>query len=95
MAGILRLAPKDLDAHVRKVADAAQARHGFSDHYSYVARVGRATLIEITFVTPAGWQIDGIGQLDSIRNEVGTAIGGKGPDRWLTIAFTEDPTWGF
>jgi predicted Co/Zn/Cd cation transporter (cation efflux family) len=95
MAGILRLAPKDLDAHVRKVADAAQARHGFSDHYSYVARVGRATLIEITFVTPAGWQIDGIGQLDRIRNEVGTAIGGKGPDRWLTIAFTEDPTWGF
>jgi predicted Co/Zn/Cd cation transporter (cation efflux family) len=95
MSGILRVAPEDLDAHVRSIAEAAKAKHGFTDHYTYVARVGRATLIEITFVTPPGWQVQGIGQLDRIRQEVGTALGGKGPDRWLTIAFTEDPTWGF
>jgi predicted Co/Zn/Cd cation transporter (cation efflux family) len=88
------VAPEDLDAHVRSIAEAAGRRHGFTDHYTYVARVGRATLIEITFVTPPGWQVEGIGQLDRIRQEVGEALGGKGPDRWLTIAFTEDPTWG-
>jgi predicted Co/Zn/Cd cation transporter (cation efflux family) len=95
MSGILRVAPEDLDTHVRGIAEAARIRHGFTDHYTYVARVGRATLIEITFVTPPGWEVQGIGQLDRIRQEVGEALGGKGPDRWLTIAFTEDPAWGF
>jgi predicted Co/Zn/Cd cation transporter (cation efflux family) len=95
MAGILRIAPEDLDRHVRSVAAKAKARHGFIDDYTYVARVGRATLIEITFVTPPGWEVQGIGQLDRIRQEVGEALGGKGPDRWLTIAFTEDPDWAF
>jgi predicted Co/Zn/Cd cation transporter (cation efflux family) len=95
MVGILRVAPEDLDTHVRKVASDATARHGFVDDYTYVARVGRATLIEITFVTPPGWPVQTIGQLDRIRQEVGAALGGKGPDRWLTIAFTEDPDWAF
>jgi predicted Co/Zn/Cd cation transporter (cation efflux family) len=95
MAGILRIAPEDLDAHVRSVAEAARSRHGFIDDYTYVARVGRATLIEITFVAPRGWAVSGLGQLDAIRQEVGEAVGGKGPDRWLTIAFTEDPDWAF
>jgi predicted Co/Zn/Cd cation transporter (cation efflux family) len=95
LAGILRVAPEDLDAHVRKVAAETRARHGFVDDYTYVARVGRATLIEITFVSAPGWTVTGISQLDRIRQEVGEALGGKGPDRWLTIAFTEDPDWGF
>jgi predicted Co/Zn/Cd cation transporter (cation efflux family) len=95
MAGILRIAPEDLDTHVRTVAKAARSRHGFIDDYTYVARVGRATLIEITFVAPPGWAVSGLGQLDKIRQEVGEAVGGKGPDRWLTIAFTEDTDWAF
>jgi predicted Co/Zn/Cd cation transporter (cation efflux family) len=95
MAGILRIAPEDLDVHVRDIARAARSRHGFIDDYTYVARVGRATLIEITFVAPRGWAVSGLGQLDAIRQEVGEAVGGKGPDRWLTIAFTEDPDWAF
>jgi predicted Co/Zn/Cd cation transporter (cation efflux family) len=95
LAGIMRIAPDDLDAHVRAVATAAKERHRLADDYTYVARVGRATLIEITFITPPGWPVRSIGQLDEIRQEVGEALGGKGPDRWLTIAFTEDPDWGF
>ncbi len=95
VAGILRIAPKDLDRHVSAVAEAARARHGLAKSYTYVARVGRATLIEITFLAGPGWEVSGIGQLDAIRHEVGEALGGKGPDRWLTIAFTEDPDWGF
>jgi predicted Co/Zn/Cd cation transporter (cation efflux family) len=95
LAGILRIAPEDLDAHVRSVAAQARVRHGLVDDYTYVARVGRATLIEITFLAPPGWPVRSIGQLDAIRQEVGQALGGKGPDRWLTIAFTEDPDWAF
>jgi predicted Co/Zn/Cd cation transporter (cation efflux family) len=95
LAGILRVAPEDLDHRVRSVSDAAMARHGFSDHFTYVAQVGRATLIEITFLAPVGWKVTSIGQLDTIRQEVGEALGGKGPDRWLTIAFTEHPDWAF
>ena len=30
---------------------------------------------------------------DAIRREIGQAIGGEGPQRWLTIDFTTDPSW--
>jgi predicted Co/Zn/Cd cation transporter (cation efflux family) len=91
--GILRTAPEDLDGHVIAVAAAAQARHGLSDAYTYVAQVGRATLIEINFITPAGWPVTTIAKLDAIRQEVGDALGNEGPDRWLTISFTEKANW--
>jgi predicted Co/Zn/Cd cation transporter (cation efflux family) len=95
LAGILRVAPEDLDQRVRSVSDAAMTRHGFTDHFTYVARVGRATLIEITFIAPRGWAVSSIAELDAIRQEMGEALGGRSPDRWLTIAFTEDPNWAF
>jgi predicted Co/Zn/Cd cation transporter (cation efflux family) len=31
-------------------------------------------------------------RIDALRAEIGDAIGGAGPDRWLTILFTADPT---
>jgi predicted Co/Zn/Cd cation transporter (cation efflux family) len=31
-----------------------------------------------------------IGELDALRAEIGAAIGGEGPERWLTIVFTAD-----
>ena len=92
---ILRVAPEDLDHHVLTVAAAARERHGFADSYTYVAQVGRATLIEIHFITPPGWPLSSVAQLDAIRQEVGDAIGDEGPNRWLTISFTEDPAWAF
>jgi predicted Co/Zn/Cd cation transporter (cation efflux family) len=95
VAGILRVAPEDLDQHVLTVAAAARERHGFADSYTYVAQVGRATLIEIHFITPPGWPLSSVAQLDAIRQEVGDAIGDEGPNRWLTISFTEDPAWAF
>ena len=93
VADILRIAPADLDARVIAVAEAAKARHGFADVYTYVARIGRSTLIEIDFLTPPGWPVGSIAELDAIRHEVGGALGDEGPDRWLTIAFTTDPEW--
>ena len=29
----------------------------------------------------------------ALRDEIGEAIGGDSPDRWLTIAFTTDREW--
>ena len=31
--------------------------------------------------------------VDAIRREIAEAIGGEGPQRWLTIDFTADPRW--
>lgn len=95
LSDILLVAPEDLDARVTKVASETVARHGFADAYTYVARVGRSVLIEIHFLVPPGWAVSSVAELDAIRDEVGEALGGEGPNRWLTICYTEDPDWAF
>lgn len=95
LAGVLQAAPTDLHDHVTAVARAANARHGMLEAYTYAARVGRATLIEIHFLTPPGWPITSIAALDAIRQEVSDGLGDEGPNRWLTISFTEDADWAF
>ncbi len=90
---ILLVTPSELDAHVRRVMDAVVARHGFSTYTSYAAKVGRAQFIEIHIAVPAGLRLDGVATVDAIRREIAEAIGGEGPQRWLTIDFTADPRW--
>lgn len=95
VADIFLIAPEDLDAKVTDIAARAMTRHGFVDAHTYVARVGRSRLIDIHFVVPPGWALESIAVLDAIRDEVGAEIGDEGPNRWLTICFTEDPEWAF
>ena len=90
---ILLITPPELDAHVRSVMDAVVARHGFKTYTSYVAKVGRAQFIEIHIAVPANMRLDNVATVDAIRREIAEAIGGEGPQRWLTIDFTADPRW--
>ena len=48
---------------------------------------------ELYFIVPKDWPPKTIETWDSIRDEVGEAIGNEGHDRWLTIAFTANPDW--
>lgn len=93
LADILLIAPRDLVDHVRAVAKAAVERHGFLSYRVYVAKVGRAKQVELYFIVPAGLPPRTIEYWDRLRDEIGDEIGGEGPDRWLTIAFTADPEW--
>lgn len=90
---IFMVAPEALDAEVRTAARAAVERHGFEGFRSYVARVGRARMIEIHLIAAPGSPPRPLETLDAIRDEIGEAIGGSGPNRWLTIAFTARPDW--
>ncbi len=87
------ITPPDLDARVREVMDGVIARHEFKTYTSYVAKVGRAQFIEIHIAVPPESPIDSVGEADTIRREISEAIGGEGPQRWLTIDFTADPKW--
>jgi predicted Co/Zn/Cd cation transporter (cation efflux family) len=89
---IFQIAPTPLDAEVSRMMDAFMARHGLATYSSYVARVGRAQFIELHVVLPATFAIDGIARLDAMRAEIAGELGGAGPDRWLTVAFTGDPS---
>ncbi|AWJ90235.1 cation transporter [Azospirillum baldaniorum] len=93
LADILLVTPADLKRHVDAVASDIVRRHGFSSYRAYVARVGRGRQIELFFIVPSGWPPRTLEAWDKIRDEVGAAIGGEGPDRWLTIVFTSDPEW--
>jgi predicted Co/Zn/Cd cation transporter (cation efflux family) len=90
---ILLIAPADLQAHVDHVASEVVDRHGFLSHRAYVARVGRATQIELYFIVPEGLPAETLEEWDAIRDEVGAAIGEESAHRWLTIAFTTDAEW--
>ena len=90
---ILLITPPELDAHVRRVMADIGTRHGFTTYTSYVVKVGRAQVIEIHILVPPEVPLDSVAAADAIRREIGQAIGGEGPQRWLTIDFTTDPSW--
>lgn len=93
LADILLVTPADLKEHVDDVASQIVKRYGFLSYRAYVAKVGRGKQIELNFVVPPDWPAKKLQEWDEIRNEIGEAIGGDTPDRWLTIAFTTDPEW--
>ncbi|MCX8996767.1 cation transporter [Rhizobiaceae bacterium BDR2-2] len=93
LADVLLITPAADKRHVDGVAEEIVRRYGFSAFRSYVARVGRGRQIELYFIVPSGGPARRLEEWDDIRNAVGEAIGGEGPDRWLTIVFTTDPEW--
>ena len=90
---VLLITPADLDGHVRQVMDRIVTERGFKSYTSYVAKVGRAQFIEIHIHVPHDAPLDSVEAADAIRREIADALGGEGPQRWLTIDFTADPRW--
>lgn len=93
LSEILLVTPADLKAHVDRVATECVERERFLSYRAYVAKVGRATQVELYFVAPKDQSPKPLEEWDRIRDRVGAAIGGEGKDRWLTIAFTTDVAW--
>ena len=93
MRDMFLIAPFCLDEKVRSFLDELTIREGFTTYASYVAKIGRAQFIEIHIVVPPGYPITGVEALDAIRREIGEAMGGENPQRWLTVAFTTDKSW--
>lgn len=93
LADIFLVTPGDLKQHVDVVAQAFVERHGLQSYRAYVAKVGRSREIELYFIVPPQMAAKTIEQWDAWRNEIGEAIGGEGPNRWLTVVFTGDPEW--
>lgn len=93
LSEILLVAPPELNQHVNAVAQDFVQRCGFLSHRAYVAQVGRGRQIELYFIVPPGWPPKRLEEWDRLRDRIGEAIGDESPDRWLTIAFTTDPTW--
>ena len=90
-AEIFLITSKEMDADVKAAAEAAVARHGFTSFSSYAVEVGRARFIEISFLVPADLPVASVSDFDAIRHEIAGALGGTGPEQWLTIVFTSDP----
>jgi predicted Co/Zn/Cd cation transporter (cation efflux family) len=90
---ILLITPTELDEHVRSVMKRVVEEYRFKSFTSYVAKVGRAQFIEIHIAVNPKWPVDSVATADAVRREIAEAIGGEGPDRWLTIDFTADPHW--
>lgn len=90
---VLMVAPGALDRHVRTIMDAVVAEHGFSGYTSYVTRTGRIDVVEIHAIVPVDYPLNGIGQLDAIRQQIADRLGGRSAQYWLSVAFTGDRQW--
>lgn len=88
---IFGITPAALDSHVREVMARFVEAHGFAGFESYVTRAGRAAFIEISVLVPPDMPAMPVAHFDRLREEIGEAIGGGGPEQWLTIVFTADP----
>lgn len=93
LSDILLVTPSHMKREIDQIAQDAVREYGFLAHRAYVARVGRGRQIELHFIVPAGWPAKRLEDWDAIRNTISDRIGGEGPNRWLTIAFTTDPEW--
>lgn len=93
LADIFLVTPSDLKQHVDNVAQTFVHKHGLQSFRAYVAKVGRSREIELYFIVPADMAARTIAEWDALRNEIGDAVGGEGPDRWITVVFTGDPEW--
>jgi len=93
LADMLLVTPIDLQQHVDQVAKQVVERYGFKSYRAYVAKVGRGKQIELYFIVPPDQPAKKLEEWDALRDEIGDALGGEGPDRWLTIAFTTDVEW--
>ncbi|HWT61304.1 MAG TPA: cation transporter [Ochrobactrum sp.] len=93
LADMLLVTPVDLQQHVDQVAKQVVERYGFKSYRAYVAKVGRGKQIELYFIVPPDQPAKKLEEWDALRDEIGDALGGEGPDRWLTIAFTTDVEW--
>ncbi|MBH3412770.1 cation diffusion facilitator family transporter [Pseudomonas putida] len=93
LSEIFLVTPGDLKLHVDTVARQFVARHGLKSYKAYVAKVGRSREIELYFIVPADMPPRSIAEWDALRDDVGEAVGGEGPDRWITVVFTGDPAW--
>lgn len=93
MADVLLMTPADDKQHVDRIAGEIVQQYGFLGFRAYVARVGRGRQIELYFIVPENDPPRKLAEWDQIRDRIGDAIGGEGPDRWLTVAFTTDLEW--
>jgi cation diffusion facilitator family transporter len=93
LSEMLMITPTELDVTVRSVMDDIVTRHGFTSYTSYAAKVGRGQFIEIHILVPPDLQIGTVGTLDAIREEIGSALGADGAEKWLTIDFTAQEQW--
>ncbi|MCV9998415.1 cation transporter [Pararhizobium sp. YC-54] len=93
LSDILLMTPEPLRARIDTVATAVVSEQAFLSHRAYVARIGRLMQVELYFIVPVGMPARTIEEWDRLRDEIGARIGGEGPNRWLTIAFTADTEW--
>lgn len=93
LSEMLLVTPADLKQHVDSVAQAFVERYRFASYRAYVAKVGRSQEIELYFIVPPDMPARTVAAWDSLRDEIGNALGADSPDRWLTVVFTGDPEW--
>jgi len=90
---IIQVAPGDLDEDVRDIARDIQKRYGFQDFSSYVAKMGRARFVDITFLAPDDLGPREVDFFDGIRREIAQRLEAEPPSHWLNIEFTSDEAW--
>ena len=93
MREVLLLAPDMLDSEVKAVMRQIMDEHGYLDFASYVAKIGRMRFIDIHILLPEDAKLGTIAEVDAVRADIATRLGGDIRAEWLTIMFTSKRAW--
>jgi predicted Co/Zn/Cd cation transporter (cation efflux family) len=87
-ADILLVTPTGMREKVETICAEFATRHALASHHVAIARSGRRSFIEITFLVPPETTPRAIVEWDRMRDELGAVLG---ETALLTVTFTGDP----
>ena len=89
---IIGIAPTNLHQEVQDIMEKLQEKYGFRDYVTSVQQYGSMKVIDIDILIRRSEPM-GVVEMDSIRDEIDKALGGKHVDKWLTVSFTAGRRW--
>jgi cation diffusion facilitator family transporter len=91
---LLNMAPdRETQARVRERFATATGDYEFAETHVRMLKVGRFLYALIQIVVPRGFRIDGVGDLDRVRQRIADEMADLHPEFVTDIVFTEDRRW--
>ena len=89
---LIMVAPKEIDEKITHIMEEISQKYGFSDYDTHTAKSGRFFMVEINILVKGDYE-GKVADLDSIREEIQSALAIPSYKIWLSVSWTTNPQW--